>query len=81
MKQRVTLYLESELWQAIRLYAVGHRLSASAFVEEIVYLRMMDTDAIDRVRELARDKTADEISTKMRTNSADNSDDPSDTAS
>lgn len=50
MKQRVTLYLDSDTWKMIRIYCVSQNISASQFVENILHLRMMDTDIPERLR-------------------------------
>lgn len=53
-KQRVTLYLDPHTWRAIRLYAVGHSVSASQFVENVVINFLLDTDALEQTKDPKR---------------------------
>lgn len=53
-KQRITLYVSEHVWRAVRLYTVGHGISASQFVENVVSNFLMDTDAFERANEVKR---------------------------
>lgn len=55
-KQRVTLYIDPTVWRAVRLYTVGHGISASQFVENILEQRMMDTEVFEELNDV---KSAD----------------------